>query len=595
MRSLHRFSSCLALVLFGCGGSPTDSCASSDECAAGEECVDGACVARMDAGGPDAGTADAGSDAGGSCPTAIVCGSPPSCCGASEECISGACVAACASGVRCGADLSACCTSGQVCVSDACTDVGDACSDSYDCPEGHFCEPTLERCLPQFDPVTCRLDPVFGPFSPVLEWSVTAPVDDADHVHSIVMPAVVDLDGDRVPEVIGSFFAATSADCRGVLRAMRGTTGEILWTANVVDGSTISACPTYAVGDLDGDDVPEIVTMLTDGRVVALRASGALYWTSTRADGTPYSAGGYLQWANSAFAIANLDHDGPPEIVIGAVVLDASGRLLWERDAGTLEGDNGGYVGGLPAIADIDLDGEPEIVTGRRAYERDGTQRWIATSGGTPITDGYPAIGDFDEDAQPEVVLVSQGNVYLIDGLDGVVQWGPIAIPGGGRGGPPTVADFDGDGLPEIGVAGGSSYSVYDPDGATPVLWSRPTQDSSSNATGSAVFDFEGDGAAEVVYADECYLRAYRGSDGEVLLEVESSSGTQHEYPVVADIDGDGNSEIAIVANDNNASVATRCRAAYPGWAGDTVSSSTATPPIAGCARGASGISTPTT
>jgi hypothetical protein len=63
-----------------------------------------------------------------------------------------------------------------------------------------------------------------------------------------------------------------------------------------------------------------------------------------------------------------------------------------------------------------------------------------------------------------------------------------------GSGGPPTVADFDGDGAPEIGVAGGTSYAVYDGDGT--VQWSRPTQDISSAITGSSVFDFNGDLAA---------------------------------------------------------------------------------------------------
>ena len=154
-------------------------------------------------------------------------------------------------------------------------------------------------------------------------------------------------------------------------------------------------------------------------------------------------------------------------------------------------------------------DGAPEIVTGKRAYEADGTPVWTAS---TP--DGYPAIAQFDDDAQPEVVLVASGQLYLLDGMTGEVQWGPVAQPGGGIGGPPTVADFDGDGMPEIGVAGAHSYSVYDPTGTADVVWSMTTQDVSSNATGSSVFDFEGDGVAEVVYGDECYMRAYRGSDG---------------------------------------------------------------------------------
>ena len=43
-------------------------------------------------------------------------------------------------------------------------------------------------------------------------------------------------------------------------------------------------------------------------------------------------------------------------------------------------------------------------------------------------------------------------------------------------------------------------------------LWIKQTQDCSSAATGSSVFDFEGDGKAEVVYGDETTLHVYDNS-----------------------------------------------------------------------------------
>ncbi|MCA9564479.1 MAG: hypothetical protein KC561_13375, partial [Myxococcales bacterium] len=138
------------------------------------------------------------------------------------------------------------------------------------------------------------------------------------------------------------------------------------------------------------------------------------------------------------------------------------------------------------------------------------------------------------------------------------------------RGGPPTIADFDDDSRPEIGIAGGYAYTVYDiyrpgeevvyeqatapQPGEIYVRWTETTQDLSSNATGSSVFDFEGDGSAEVIYNDECYMRAYSGADGSSKLTIANSSATIHEYPLVVDIDGDNNSEIVIVANVTNAS-----------------------------------------
>ena len=143
---------------------------------------------------------------------------------------------------------------------------------------------------------------------------------------------------------------------------------------------------------------------------------------------------------------------------------------------------------------------------------------------------------------------MSGGRVWLIE-HDGSVKWGPVFIPGGGAGGPPTVADYDNDGDVEIGVAGARRYAVFETDGT--LKWAAVTQDVSSNRTGSSVFDFEGDGSAEVVYSDELTLRIYRGTDGFVLFQTPLSSCTWHEYPLVADVDADGNAEIVAVANNN--------------------------------------------
>jgi hypothetical protein len=81
------------------------------------------------------------------------------------------------------------------------------------------------------------------------------------------------------------------------------------------------------------------------------------------------------------------------------------------------------------------------------------------------------------------------------------------------------------------------------------ILWSRHTQDHSSNITGSSVFDFPGAGTPEVVYADECFARVYSGFDGTVLFSQYHSSCTWIENPVVADVTGDFHSEIIVPSN----------------------------------------------
>lgn len=564
----------LLLAACDCSSSTPGRCEVEADCALGERCIDGRCVplgdAGSDDGGTDGGAVDAPADSGPTCPTMVICGDPPVCCAEGSECVDGRCLDVCESGVRCGADRETCCGAGQVCVSAACVDPGAECTDSFDCPIGDFCEPTLGRCLRQFDPVECTVTPEFLDLDVVLEWSAQTATEVPDCMHAISSPVVVDLDEDGRPEVIVNFACDDSWD-RGVIRAFNGATGAPVWTQGTHQTHGRIG---IAAGDLDNDGRAEIVGVGRPAsglaRLFALDDDGSLLWQATIADG---SAQHRVNPANGAPTIADLDGDGSPEVLFGAVVYDAMGRLLWERDGGAREGTNDGYSGGIVAVADLDGDGVPEVITGRRAYRSDGTPFWEASRPGGAVPDGYPAIGQFDEDPQPEVVLVASGSVYLLDGLTGEVQWGPHVLPNTpgrirGRGGPPTIADFDGDGQREIGVAGASAYVVFDPSREEPILWWQPTEDVSSHATGSSVFDFDGDGVAEVIYADECYVRVYRGTDGEVLLRIPNSTATIHEYPLVADVDADGRSEIVVVANDRTASLRTQCRNADATWDG---------------------------
>ncbi|MFO0659142.1 MAG: CARDB domain-containing protein [Polyangiaceae bacterium] len=82
--------------------------------------------------------------------------------------------------------------------------------------------------------------------------------------------------------------------------------------------------------------------------------------------------------------------------------------------------------------------------------------------------------------------------------------------------------------------------------------WSRKTEDDSSRVTGSSVFDFNGDGAAEVIYNDECWFRIYNGQNGDVYTKEHSPSRTRIEYPVVADVDNDGNAEIVFATSNES-------------------------------------------
>jgi hypothetical protein len=139
-------------------------------------------------------------------------------------------------------------------------------------------------------------------------------------------------------------------------------------------------------------------------------------------------------------------------------------------------------------------------------------------------------------------------------GVDTVPDASVFVPTGIESGGPPTIGDFDNDGFPEVAIAGATRFRVFDFDckngGAgceSPfVRWSQLSQDASSRQTAASIFDFDGDGKAEAIYADECFLRVYDGVNGDVLFSAFRTSGTWLENPVVADVDKDDNTEIVV-------------------------------------------------
>ena len=395
------------------------------------------------------------------------------------------------------------------------------------------CLPAIRSLLPAIPLALLAWPAGAAPLTPVLEWSWTSSTVEPRSLNVMNTPSVIDLDGDGRPDVVFGSTESTGGGLVevGVLRALNGTNGTELFT--VTDASLrINTAASVATGDIDGDGRPEIIAVDSSGaRLIAFESDGSFKWRS-----------GILANINwGAPAIADLDENGTPEIVVGRQVLDNTGALLWTGTGGT---SSGGNVGPLSLVSDINLDGTPDVVAGNTVYNAAGAIQFSNAS----LPDGYNAVANFDGDSLAEVVLVANGAVWLLDDTM-AVKWGPVAIPGGGYGGPPTIADFDGDGEPEIGVAGASRYAVFETNGT--LKWQAVVQDSSSNRTGSSVFDFQFDGSAEVVYGDELRLWVFNGMDGTVLFQTPKSSCTWYEYPLVADVDADGHAEILGVGNNN--------------------------------------------
>jgi len=284
-----------------------------------------------------------------------------------------------------------------------------------------------------------------------------------------------------------------------------------------------------ALGDIDGDGLPEIVTADPTGHIMAFEHDGTLKWTS--ASTWPGATIG-------AIALADMDNDNDVEIIAGNQVYDHLGNLLWT--AAQPAGSNS-----ASAAADLDGDGDLELVLGHAAYHHDGTQAWVA-----PIGAGYPQIADLDGDGLPEVLVTNANGLALLE-HDGTVVYQDLRPTGAGAGGltwlrPATIHDFDGDGQAEYAMSSANDYSVYEADGS--LQWTAPVSDLSGVAAGTA-FDFLGDGDAEAMYADENSLFVFDAMGG-VLLDTPRTSRTGTEYPVVADVDNDGSAEIVVVSNE---------------------------------------------
>ncbi len=414
-------------------------------------------------------------------------------------------------------------------------------------------------------PGRCRTEPPTVPFEdPVLEYRwPNGDVVHRDSVHVCATPLVIDVDptdSERIePQIVFVSYPPLTRDVTGgYLRIVDPRTDRtISYPAMEGERGVFEGTGNLAAGDIDGDGYNEIVGNGVLSGTYAVNHDGTLLWES------PWpSARDRGLWPNISIgggpSLADLEGDGTVEVIVGHNVLDGmTGELRWVGDETTGRGINQ-FLGPLGCVADLDGDGVQEVVSGFTAFRANGEVYW----NNPEAFDGQCAIADADPTLPgPEVILVSRAQVRMLDGRTGEQVWrrpleGRTALAIGGS---PTVADFDGDGDVEFGVANGAAYGVYDPSclsARTPgcldegLLWNDPdTSDGSSSGTGSSVFDFNGDGAAEVVYNDEYFFRVYDGTTGRALFRHRNSSRTRSENPTIADVDDDGDAEIIFSAN----------------------------------------------
>ncbi len=400
--------------------------------------------------------------------------------------------------------------------------------------------------------LACLGEPAPGVLAPQLKWawgtgteSTVRPTTFPGYDQAYNSPAIGDIDGDGFPEVVTSFFNRRGNVLNAILRILDGRDGH---EKKTFGDFFVPYAFSPAVADIDRDGNGEIYVSLMDGRIRCIEydpnsADYIVRWTtSVSFRDQPY--GGFV-------TVADVNGDEVAEIIVARHVFRADGTLLWSGTQPYFGAtDSYSFYYNSNSVGDIDLDGEIEVVCGPVVYRgSSGEVKYINET----LPDGWTGIGNFDDDPQAEVVLVASGNIYILNHdmtvLRRVRVFDVVPEFGINRGGPPTISDFDGDGEANIGVAGAGAYVAFKAN--LELLWYSQTQDNSSSITGSTSFDFNGDGRREVLYRDERQLRIYDGATGTVLWNRPLVSGTAIEYPLVADVDADGRADIIVPADNS--------------------------------------------
>lgn len=374
---------------------------------------------------------------------------------------------------------------------------------------------------------------------PVLKWSRQL------SAFEMATPIVADLNQDGLPEVIVREGTA--------IRAFSGQTGA---PASFFAPPTLNASDPHlglAVGNIDTDPFLEIIAMerYTGGPpnshvIRAFEHDGMPKWSSQQ-----ILINLFHPISNWSPMIADLAHDGTPEVIAaGRILSAANGQVQAVLPTGPK------LIGGAAVAVNLDQDPELEIVIGNLAFNPNGSAFW---SNANPIG-GYNAVADLNGDGAPDIIHTPHitpttpvTSIRVYQGANGLplAGWTIPSTTAQGLSGPPAVADVDGDGHPEVAVVGYNNLYVYRRDGS--FHWSLPIAEH-AGTPGLSAFDFNQDGRWELVLNDTANLLivADIGGAPAIVGSSPASNQTAYEYPVVADIDGDGRAEIVAQTWDNN-------------------------------------------
>lgn len=446
----------------------------------------------------------------------------------------------------------------------------------------------------------CIIPPSHDAFKAKPSWQGSS-----KQVSAIAVPIVANLNPqkDSMPEIIVCARAINNTQTVNQLEIYRGdgSNKNAPMRLGIPGNFANYPPPGPVVGDVNHDGSPELLMSCADRRIRVFNkytenpTQPMTLWITTPAN--------QLTATNTTrISLADFDADGISEVYAGNdiykfnfsnPIAPALVKVLTGQGTMGKSSYNNYNTGSCsPVAVDIlsvaDCNGDPdcaglELVAGPMIYsvdvetsDGDGMQIKIKRDLNQMQTtdkyaDGYTAIGDVDLDGVLDIVV---GGVKTNGNARGIYVWNkdkllmfgqfPSNSTSGGIACIANVYKDDGGGpdYPEILICSSRNFICYNLNAAKanplkPYWWNLPTTDI-SGWTGATVFDFNGDGLFEVVYRDEDYLRILYGGPTPFPPGVDAErnwfrtpciSGTSDEYPVVADVDNDGQTEIAVTGN----------------------------------------------
>lgn len=342
-------------------------------------------------------------------------------------------------------------------------------------------------------------------------------------------------------------------------------------------GATVGAFGAIAIARYN--DEGYIVVAGTDKYLYAYTPTGQPVWKSD----TQYRTNSY----SAILGIADFNNDGIPEVYTGNQIFSLSnGFLLCDGGSSGNSGVLYSRAGHNSAVADIDGNGTLELIASTTTYKVTITNNngiggnSIAPIPGLQLTtalppqayrDGATQVIDIDNDGELEVVVITVNEsqrvvAYVWKPLPDNKSYvmGSYLVPSTNviHYSIPLLGNIDEDKYPEIiFITDGSLFNMYalkfnpagTPGNQLALKWILP-HDDTSGCTGATLFNFNQDKRNEIVYRDMNSLRIIDGSasiPATRAIFTDVHSATLREYPVIANIDDDGQAEIIVTGWDN--------------------------------------------